>query len=177
MPLSEPNGASSLTEGCEAEAWHWSRMDGVSLSEVHSTIFGSLTAWSVMSLVWCKLAGFTAEAEMASTAAWYIFLNNFPFILPYFCLFWPFWNVSLVHMQGDVCKAVLPVSPEQLLALDTEMSVHPCHPKDLCSSSAWRAGACCSPVCLDRLVRYSGPGFTHSIFKKLPPWCLFPRLM
>lgn len=40
-----------MTEGCDAEAWHGSRMDGVSLSEVHSTIFGNLTARSVMSLV------------------------------------------------------------------------------------------------------------------------------
>lgn len=28
-----------MAEGCDAEAWHGSRMDGASLSEVHNTIF------------------------------------------------------------------------------------------------------------------------------------------
>jgi len=53
IPLPEPNGGRSyVAEACGTAAWHGSGMDGaVSLAEMHSAIFGKLTAWSVMSLV------------------------------------------------------------------------------------------------------------------------------
>lgn len=53
IPLPEPNGGSSyVAEVCDTAAWHGSETDGaVSLAGIHSTIFGSLTAWSVTNLV------------------------------------------------------------------------------------------------------------------------------
>lgn len=90
---------------------------------------------------------------MANTDAWHIFLNCFPFNLPYFCLCYLFLILSLVHTQQDVCTVSLR-GTERCLALSFQTLVH------LLTHESHAAGQPGAAVCK---VRYSGAGFpTHN---------------